>query len=80
MRYETMTMVQLDAEHRKLIGERAKLKADLRELCGVRDARLMFEAVQAKVSSMSDSEKALLRQTLQAEGIASGENVGEPGG
>ncbi len=77
--YESMSVEALDAENQRLQGQREGIREELRRLVAVRDRKAVLEAAERQVAAMGDPQKAALAQVIQAQGIASGEAVGEPG-
>ena len=77
--YFPMTTNQLLADKRKLHEQIVGLKEQQREIAAVLDGRGVLIAAENKVASMSDPQKAALRQVLGVEGIPSEEKVGTAG-
>lgn len=70
-----MTDKELDAEAYRLDDEATLAREAKLEVQRERDRR----AAEAKFSGLSDAEKAAFTQIIEAEGIESKEEVGEPG-
>ena len=77
--YESMSVEALDAENQRLQGQRDTVREELRRLVAVRDRKAVLEAAERQVAAMGEPEVAALAQVIQAQGIESGEAVGEPG-
>jgi phosphomevalonate kinase len=76
MNYEGMSIQELEAQNRKLSEERDKVKAEQRILGAVMDKKKMSIAVQKKLETMSDAEKAAMAQMIESQGIGSSAAVG----
>lgn len=74
-----LSIAELEAMLTDLHTERKALAARKREVARVLDAKLIEQAAHEKLAAMSDTERAALRQALDAEGIASDEAFGTPG-
>lgn len=77
MNYEEMSIQELEAQNRKLSEERDKIKIEQKILGKVMDAKKMALAVQKKLETMSDAEKAAMAQMIQSQGIGSSAAVGD---
>lgn len=68
---ENMTIEELEAAIQDRMNKRRELKAEQQEF----QARIVQLQAQAKVDTLTDSEKAALAQAIAANGIETGEKV-----
>lgn len=70
---------ELEKRRHDITAKRKALKLELGPVVAVLGERQAEEAVDEKIANMSDAEKRVLFQRLQADGVASAEAVGVPG-
>ena len=70
-----MTDKQLESEWTKAAKELEAAKKRVREFSEEHQTRILERQAQAKLDTMSDAEKQVLAQMVQAEGIESEEKV-----
>lgn len=64
--YESMTSDELQTILNDKDGQRRTLRAEMKEIKEIMDARILREKTAAKVSKMSDAEKEALVQEIRA--------------
>jgi len=75
MEYEDMTIDELEKENQRLMGEKAKVKAEQVKLNKVMTAKLLVKGAVDQAEKMTEPQKAALLQVLQPKGIESAEVV-----
>ncbi len=75
--YEEFTIEELEAAISAITLEQSRLKQQKLALHAVLDRKMQAAEAARKLATMSDSEKAALRQVLEAEAIATAEEFGE---
>jgi thymidine phosphorylase len=77
---ETLTTEELEAKQQQYNAERAALRVQAIAVQRVMDGRIAAAALTARLAAMSDAEKALLLQMVQAGTVLPTEGMGTPGG
>jgi hypothetical protein len=75
--YEEFTIDELEAAISAITLEQSQLKQQKLALHAVLDRKMQAAEAARKLATMSDGEKAVLLQVLQAEGITPSEEFGE---
>lgn len=76
MKYDSMTLAQLEARMQQLTEERAALREEALQLQAALDKKQATQRAADLVATMSDADKAALAQAISgAGGIASQESV-----
>ena len=72
--YQDMTLEELELENQKLMEQKSKIKAEQHLVMAEMNKKLTLASAQRKVATLSDAEKAALRQIISVEdGIPSSE-------
>jgi hypothetical protein len=79
MDFEALSINELNDFIRAKSDEREALIVEIRAACRVRDAKQAQARAKERLAAMTDVEKAALIQLVQAEAVASGEEVVGPG-
>lgn len=74
--YEAMTVEELEAEIAEINAERAALKDVAVAVHGFLDAKNAQASALRKLATLSDAEKALLVQMIEAQGAESNGAIG----
>lgn len=77
MNPEEMTIEELEAAINGIGTQQRELAVEKRRLQAALSGKVLVADAERAVAKMSDDEKHILLQTLNAQGISSGENFGQ---